>query len=436
LRIVLERIANIQQEETMAQRSGSADLPLHGGRVPKWLADRMTRLGAAMCEAIVHQYGRDELLRRLAHPFWFQSFGAVMGMDWHSSGITTSVIGALKRGLAPLSRELGIHVCGGRGKHSRQTPHELVAIGERVGFDGAALAKASRLVAKVDSAAVQDGFDLYLHGFIVADDGRWVVVQQGMNGDRKQARRYHWLSQGLKSFVEEPHAAIDGEGQGEIVNLTDRRAEASRRGQVAMIESLGPDKIVREFARMKIQSSSPGEPAGPDQPFLPHLIMPAHHDVRASDVLTRRLHGNLAAAAECGPRDFSELLAVPGIGARTVRALAMVAEVVHGAPYRFSDPARFSLAHGGKDRHPFPVPIRVYEQTIQMLKAAMQKAKLGRDDELGALKRLDDQARRLERHASGPPVEALIDRERRESHTYGGRSVFGWEQAPRQRRSS
>jgi hypothetical protein len=197
----------------MARRAGSANLPLHGGQVPKWLADRMTRLGAVMSEAIVHHYGRDELLRRLSHPFWFQSFGAVMGMDWHSSGITTSVIGALKRGLAPLEKELGIHVCGGRGKYSRSTPQELVAIGERVGFDGAALATTSRLVAKVDSAAVQDGYQLYLHGFIVTDEGHWVVVQQGMNGARKEARRYHWLSEGLKSFVDDPHSAIDGEGQ-------------------------------------------------------------------------------------------------------------------------------------------------------------------------------------------------------------------------------
>jgi hypothetical protein len=356
----------------------------------------------------------------------------VMGMDWHSSGITTSVIGALKRGLAPLSGELGVHVCGGRGKHSRRTPQELVAIGEKVGFDGSALAKASRLVAKVDSAAVQDGFDLYMHGFIVTDDGRWVVVQQGMNGDRKQARRYHWLSEGLKSFVEEPHAAIDGLEQGEIVNLTDRRADASRRGQVEMLESLGPDRIEREFALMESRTVRSVEPAAPEQRFLPHLIMPSHHDVRPSDVLARRLHGNLAAAAECGPRDFSELLLVPGVGARTVRALAIVAEVLHGAPYRFSDPARFSLAHGGKDRHPFPVPIRVYDQTIHVLKSAVQKAKLGRDEELGALKRLDAQARRLERHASGPSVEALIAQERRDSHTYGGRSVFGWERAPEQ----
>src|SRR4051812_15655223 len=254
----------------MAKRAGSADLPLHSGHVPKWLADRMTRLGGVMSEAIVHHYGRDELLRRLAHPFWFQSFGAVMGMDWHSSGITTSVIGALKRGLTPLSKELGIHVCGGRGRHSRQTPHELVFIGERVGFDGSALASASRLVAKVDSAAIQDGFDLYLHGFIVTDDGSWVVVQQGMNGARKQARRYHWLSEGLESFVDEPHAAIDGPNQGEIVNLTDRRAAPSRSKQLDLLTSIGPDGIARELSTFV----APATKDNAAQPVLPHLVMP------------------------------------------------------------------------------------------------------------------------------------------------------------------
>jgi len=411
----------------MARRAGSADLPLHGGRVPPWLAERMTRLGAVISQAVVHHYGREELLRRLAHPFWFQSFGAVMGMDWHSSGITTSVIGALKRGLAPLSGELGIHVCGGRGRHSRQTPQELVAIGDRVGFDGAALATASRLTAKVDSAAVQDGFDLYLHGFIVTDDGRWVVVQQGMNGDRRQARRYHWQSEGLRSFVDEPHAAIDGAGQGEIVNLTDHRAEASRRGQLDLLQALGPDRIVREAAALA-EAPAPPEPAA--QLALPHLVMPAHHDVRPADVLAPRLHATLAAAAERGPADFAELLLVPGVGARTVQALAMVAEVVHGAPCRFADPARFSLAHGGKDREPFPVPIRVYDETIRVMKAAVETAGLGRDEALGALKRLDDQARRLEHHVSGPPLEALIAGERHRSHSYGGRSVFGWEPPP------
>jgi hypothetical protein len=421
----------------MPRRAGTADLPLHGGRVPQWLADRMTRLGAVICEAIVHHYGRDELLRRLAHPFWFQSFGAVMGMDWHSSGITTSVIGALKHGLAPLAPELGIHVCGGRGRHSRQTPHELMAIGERVGFDGGAMARTSRLVAKVDSAAVQDGFALYLHGFIITDDGNWVVVQQGMNGEARQARRYHWLSEGLKSFVDEPHAAIDGPGHGEIVNLTDRRAEASRRTQLDMLQSLGPDGIARQLLQNRTAGVPPacrpeagGPPPQPVQALLPHLVMPAHHEVRASDVFQRRLHGTLAAAAERGPADFADLLMVPGVGARTVEALAMVAEMVHGAPYRFADPARFSFAHGGKDRHPFPVPLRVYDETIRVLKAAVYNAKLGHEEELAALKRLDDQARRLEHVASGPSVPELIAQERARSASYGGRSVFGWERPP------
>ncbi len=412
----------------MGQRAGSADLPLHGGHVPQWLSNRMTRLGTVITEAIVLEYGRDEMLRRLAHPFWFQAFGAVMGMDWHSSGITTSVIGALKRGLTPLSAELGIHVCGGRGNHSRRTPDELVAVGDRVGIDGAALARASRLVAKVDSAAVQDGFDLYLHGFIVTDDGRWVVVQQGMNGDRRQARRYHWLSEGLQSFVEEPHAAIDGVEQGVIVNLTDRRAEISRRRQLDVLGDLGPDGIERQLARL--EPARVLKPRPEAQSLLPHLVMPAHHDVRSEDIVTRRLHGNLAAAAACGPQDFSELLLVPGVGARTVRALAQVAEVVHGAPYRFSDPARFSIAHGGKDRHPYPVPLKVYDRTIGVLKIAVQKARLGHSEELAAIKRLDEQARRLERSTSGPSVEALFAEERRHSHRYGGRSVFGAEPPP------
>jgi len=407
----------------MAKRSGSADLPLHGGRVPAWLSQRMSKLGAVIAEAIVHHYGRDEFLRRLAHPFWFQSFGAVMGMDWHSSGITTSVIGALKRGLAPLSGELGVHVCGGRGRHSRQTPQELAAIGERVGFDGQALARASRLVAKVDSAAVQDGFDLYLHGFIVADDGHWVVVQQGMNGETNYARRYHWLSEGMTDFVETPHAAIDGENQGEIVNLTDCRARTSRARQLDLLRDLGPDGIVREWAQC--------EPIAPEpaQPSLPHLVMPAHHDVRPKDVILRRLHGALAAAAEGGPKDFADLLLTPGVGARTVRSLAMVAEVVHGAPCRFADPARFSLAHGGKDRHPFPVPLKIYDQTIEVLKSAVAKAKLGNDDRLAALRRLDQQARRLERRAAGPPLTGHVEEEMRRSHEFGGQSVFGPEPA-------
>jgi len=430
----------------MTRRAGSADLPLHGGRVPPWLATRMARLGAVLCEAIVIEYGRDELLRRLSHPFWFQSFGAVMGMDWHSSGITTSVIGALKRGLAPISGDLGVHVCGGRGRHSRNTPGELLAIGERTGVDGAALARASRMVAKVDSAAVQDGFDLYLHGFIVSDDGRWVVVQQGMNAGSKQARRYHWLSEGLSSFLDDPHAAVEGQGQGSIVNLADARAARSRSAQLDLLATTAPENIAREFARIEtanaphppepVPSAAEGTPCphergkGAQIPLLPHLVMPDHHDVRPADVVARRLHGALAAAADRGPRDFEQLLQVPGVGARTVRALALVAEVMHGTPCRFSDPARFSLAHGGKDRHPFPVPTKVMDRTIGVLKSAVRNAKLGREEELAALRRLDAQARALERDARGPSVDEYIARERHDAHAHGGRSVFGWESAP------
>jgi hypothetical protein len=398
-------------------------MPLHNGHVPAWLSARMSTLGAVICEAIVHHYGRDELLRRLAHPFWFQSFGAVMGMDWHSSGITTSVIGALKRGLKPLAGELGIHICGGKGKHSRQTPHELMVIGNRVGFDGSALQRASRLVAKVDSAAVQDGFQLYLHGFIVTDDAKWTVVQQGMNEESHQARRYHWCSEGLKNFVEEPHAAIEGTEQGNVINLTDRRAAPSRLAQLELLISRSPDRIVGELE----QFNGPATPAM--QPSLPHLLMPMHHDVRAKDVNLRRLHGTLAAAADRGPTDFAELLLIPGVGARTIQSLAMVAEIVHGAPYRFNDPARFSLAHGGKDRHPFPVPIRVCDETIRVMKSAVQKANLGLTEGVAAIKRLDEATRKLESYVSGASFDALVALERMNSHEFGGRSVFGWESA-------
>ncbi|HET7845833.1 MAG TPA: DUF763 domain-containing protein, partial [Xanthomonadales bacterium] len=326
----------------MSRRTGSADLPLHGGRVPTWLATRMATLGRVITEAIVVEYGRDELLRRLAHPFWFQSFGAVMGMDWHSSGITTSVIGALKRGLDPVRDELGIHVCGGRGKHSRKTPEELRAVGERTGLDATPLERASRLVAKVDSAAVQDGFDLYLHGFFVTDDGHWCVVQQGMSDAWGTARRYHWLSEGLEGFLDSPHSAIDGENQGTIVNLADVRAARSRDAGLALVHE-GPDRTIDVLRRLRDGSAArdlfteplPEREPSPEAP-LPHLQMPDRQDVHASDVLLRRLHGTLAAAAENGPTDYSELLLTPGVGARTVASLAMVAEVVHGAPSRFS----------------------------------------------------------------------------------------------------
>jgi hypothetical protein len=419
----------------MAQRSGSADLPLHGGHVPPWLSMRMAALGRVMTEAIVHHYGRDELLRRLSHPFWFQSFGAVMGMDWHSSGITTSVLAALQRGLAPIRHELGIYVCGGKGLRGRETPAQLARIGDQTGLDVAPLTRASRLVAKIDSAAVQDGFELYLHAFIVTSAGRWCVVQQGMNLQRREARRYHWLSEQLDGFLDSPHAAIEGRHQGVIVNLADARAARNRDASLKLVLG-GPDRTIVTLRRLRESgeralSLFPQLDAQFDQPqqpavLLPHLQLPSHHEVRASDVVLRRLHAALAAAADRGPKDFSELLLTPGIGARTVASLALVAELIHGTPSRFSDPARFSMAHGGKDGHPFPVPLKVYDQTLRVLKQAVASASLGRDDKLAALRRLDAQARWLERTMiSGPGFDEWTAGERARSPQYGGRTVFG-----------
>ena len=409
----------------MQHRTGTANLPLHSGHVPNWLSSRMASLGRVIAEAIVHEYGRDEFLRRLAHPFWFQSFGAVMGMDWHSSGITTSVVGALKRGLAPLQDELGIYVCGGKGAQSRRTPQELMGIGDRTGIDATSLLRSSRLVAKIDSAAVQDGFDLYLHAFFATKDGRWCVVQQGMNDKLGEARRYHWLSEGLAGFFESPHTAIDGCNVGDIVNLADARAARNRAAGLELVRN-GPDQTISVLRRIR-HTDNLALSLFPETEFikepLPHLQLPHHHEVRASDVMLRRLRGTLAAAAEAGAKDFGDLLLTPGVGARTVEALAFVAEVVHGAPSRFSDPARFSLAHGGKDGHPFPVPLKVLDQTIRLLKAAVARAKLGSTESLAAIRRLDTQARALESRAMGPTFQAFITSERKEAPHRGGRTV-------------
>ena len=407
----------------MAQRAGSADLPLHSGHVPKWLADRMTRLGTVIARRLSTITGA----RVVAPPCPSVLVPVVRRRD--GDGLAFLGHHDQRRRCVETrpraARRRTRHPCVRWPRpHSRRTPG--LRIGNRVGFDGAALATASRLVAKVDSAAVQDGFELYLHGFIVTDDGHWVIVQQGMNRERKQARRYHWLSEGLASFVDAPHAAIAGEEQGEIINLADRGAEASRRGQIEYWARSGrPDRGEVRNWRRETKHRTPRQHS-----IVPHLVMPSHHDVRPGDVSLGRLHGTLAAAADAAPR-ISPNCCLPGVGARTVQSLAMVAEVVHGAPYRFADPARFSLAHGGKDRHPFPVPIEVYDQTIRVLKSAVQSPKLGREEELAALKRLDDQARRLERQATGPGVAELIAREREDSHAYGGRSVFGWELAPK-----
>ena len=391
------------------KRSGSADLPLHYGYVPKWLAERMAKLGLAITEAIITEYGKAEVLRRLSDPFWFQSLGAVMGMDWHSSGITTSVMGALKRAINPHSKELGIYICGGKGKFSRETPNELLKIGNATGLDGNHLVRCSKLSAKVDNTAVQDGFQLYMHSFILTEDGQWTVVQQGMSPGSSTARRYHWHSSSLKSFVEEPHTAICGINQGNILNMVAREAAASRDSVMEMTHE-SPQNMLAEAQK---------------------LVMPSHHDVRAKDVDLKRLGSVLWLAHEKRPADFEELLLLEGVGPRTLQSLALVSEVIYGTPSRFKDPARFSFAHGGKDGHPFPVPVKIYDETIGVLQQAVHKAKIGQSDKQEAIKKLAEIARRAEKDFTpNADFDKVIEKERNESWRYGGRTVFGKAKAP------
>src|SRR5215475_10464002 len=356
------------------RRSGHADLPLHGGRVPPWLAERMTKLGTAITECVVHHYGQSGFLTRLSDPFWFQALGCVMGMDWHSSGITTSVLGALKRGLNPRAHELGIYICGGRGRHSRNTPDELRAIAEKRGLNGEELVRTSRLTARIDNNAIADGFQIYLHTFIVTAEGEWSVVQQGMNESTGMARRYHWHSATVRDFTTEPHTGIVGEHQGEIMNLVDRQAKPA---QSALLD------IVRQKPVTTLQEAH-------------RLCVPTRHDVRASDVDLKRLGAVLAVAYERDFHDFAELLLLEKLGPRTLQTLSLVAEVVHGAPTRFSDPARFSFALGGKDRHPFPVPLKTYDESLSILHASLDAAKLGDPDKLGGFERLHRFVRAVE----------------------------------------
>jgi hypothetical protein len=391
------------------KRSGSADLPLHYGYVPKWLAERMAKLGLAVVETIVMDYGKDEVLRRLSDPFWFQSLGAVMGMDWHSSGITTSVMGALKRSVNPHSRELGIYICGGKGNHSRETPNELLRISETTGLNGVDLVKCSKLSAKVDNTAIQDGFQLYTHNFILSNEGKWAVVQQGMSAQSKTARRYHWHSENLTSFVNDPHTFIYGQNNGYILNMADSTAAPSRKG-VMQIANENPEKMLGEISK---------------------LVMPSHHDVRAKDVDLKRLGAVLWLAHDKRPADFEELLLLEGLGPRTLQSLALVSEVIHGTPSRFKDPARFSFAHGGKDGHPFPVPIKVYDETLGVLQTAIYKAKLGQSEKNEAIKRLSKIAENAEKDfIPNANFEKVIETERNNSWKYGGRTVMGKAKPP------
>ena len=385
------------------KRSGIADLPLHGGRVPPWLAQRMTTLGTAIVESVLLHYGTSELLSRLSDPFWFQALGSVMGMDWHSSGITTSVLGALKRGLNPRANELGLYLCGGRGRHSRNTPDELRAVADRHGLDGEALVRASRLTARVDNNAIADGFQIYLHTFIVSASGEWAVVQQGMNDASGMARRYHWHSQAVRDFTSQPHTAIVGEHQREIMNLVDTAARPAQDALLAIARER-PDTTLAEVR---------------------HMVMPRHHDLRAEDVDLKRLGAVLAVAHERELRDFASLLLLENLGPRTLQSLALVAEVVHGAPTRFSDPARFSFAHGGKDGHPFPVPLKTYDESIGVLRRSLDSAKVGDTEKLDGLKRLNGFVRAVESQCDPrADFDAALAHERRISESLGGRTVF------------
>jgi hypothetical protein len=385
------------------KRSGTADLPLHGGRVPQWLAERMTKMGTGIAESIVLRYGKSEFLSRLSDPFWFQAFGAVMGMDWHSSGITTSVMGALKRGLHDRSNELGIYICGGRGRHSRNTPTELRAISDRCGCDGEALVRTSRLTARIDNNAIADGFQIYLHTFVLTTEGEWAVVQQGLNDATGLARRYHWHSATVRDFTAEPHTGIVGENQGDIMNLVDRQAKPA---QSALLD------IVQQNPVATLQEAQ-------------HLSLPKRHDVRATDVDLKRLGAVLAVAYEREFHDFAELLLLEKLGPRTLQTLSLVAEVMHGTPTRFSDPARFSFSVGGKDRHPFPVPLKTYDESLAVLKSSLDAARLGDSDKLGGFERLHRFVQAVERrHQPQADFDATIAHENKISPSLGGRSVF------------
>lgn len=388
-----------------------ADLPLHYGKVPPWLAERMRLLGGAIVESIVQEYGKSTVLSRLSDPFWFQAFGCVLGMDWHSSGITTSVMGALKGAVNYRSNELGIYIAGGKGKHSRNTPEELLRFSDKTGLDGNELVRSSRLTAKVDNNAIQDGFQIYMHSFVVTNEGEWTVIQQGMDDSTGMARRYHWHSESVKSFIETPHSFIYGKNQGEILNLTDREADSAKTGILELVAEK-PSVIIPEIQR---------------------LILPGHHELSKEDVNLKRLGSVLAMAHDNQLRDFESLLLLEGVGPRTIQSLALVSEVIHGTPSRFTDPGRFSFAHGGKDGHPFPVPTTIYDETIQILQTAVEKAKIGNSDKSQAIKNLHLVAQIVEQQFV--PDEELFDKaiakERAESYKYGGRTIFGKAQPPK-----
>jgi hypothetical protein len=332
----------------------------------------MTKLSREIVSLLTVEFGAGEVLAKLSDPYWFQAFGCVLGFDWHSSGVTTTVCGALKEGLRGLEGELGLFVAGGKGRVSRRTPDEIIQHADKhsVSVDPEALVYASKMSAKVDSTAVQDGYQLYHHVFIFDKTGAWAVVQQGMNETNRWARRYHWLSSGVSDFVCEPHAAVCSDARGQaILNMVAEEGDDSRRTS-ALLASERPEKLIGEIERMQ------------------ELTLPAHHAVLVSDLNPKSLSRTLLKAYERRPENFRQLLETQGVGAKTVRALALIADLVYGAPVSMRDPAKYSFAHGGKDGHPYPVDRGNYDRSIEVVKRAVEKARLGEREKVEALRRL------------------------------------------------
>ena len=350
---------------TIPTRTGIANLPLHYGRVPPWLFDRMVKLAREITIAIVAEFGSEEMLRRLSHPFWFQAFGCILGYDWHSSGVTTTLCGAVKEGIRGLERDLGLFIAGGKGKTSRRTPQEIESWGEIISLNPAPLVYASRMSAKVDSSAVQDGYQLYHHTFLFTASGSWTVIQQGMNEATRYARRYHWLGEAVSSFVNEPHSAVLSEARGQALNLVANESDPARITITGIATSEKPQNIVADLKRLKT------------------LDLPSHHYLTTHDLHPDRLSKILLGTYDRQPQTFEQLLGLRGVGPKTIRALSLISELVHGVAPSYRDPARYSFAHGGKDGIPYPVDRKTYDQSIELLRKAINRTKLGVSEKKG-----------------------------------------------------
>ena len=352
-----------------AKKTGTSDLPLHYGSAPAWLFTRMRALAREVIQVIASDYDSYEFIKRLSDPYWFQAFGCVLGFDWHSSGVTTTVCGAVKDGLRGIEGDLGLYAAGGKGATSRKTPQEIERWCDGIGLEPSGLVKSSKMSAKVDSAAVQDGYQIYHHMFLFTADGRWGVVQQGMNTENKQARRYHWLGEKVSDFVREPHAAVCCDQTGVTLNMVAEESEGARETSAGLARER-PELVVADVG--KLQS----------------LVLPSRHEVLVSDVNPARLKSILLETYERQPADFEQLLAMKGVGAKTIRALSLVSELVYGEAPSTRDPARFSFAHGGKDGFPYPVDRTTYDESIEFLSDALRQAKVDRTEKIEAFRRL------------------------------------------------